>query len=113
MNYEVTGANVWKHASSLATMAGGIRRFYLNAMNSDHAYRLNQQKDAHNGTSDLKVDLADRSDADRKVPGGGVLDTDADTWNGIEFISDPLMKSPRSERSVFRPARLCYEQERF
>jgi uncharacterized protein len=93
VNYEVTGANVWKHASSLATMAGGTRRFYLSAIKSDQAHRLNEQKDAHDGSSDLKVDLADRSDADRKVPGGGVLDTEVDTWNGIEFISDPLTKA--------------------
>ena len=26
-------------------------------------------------------------------PGGGVLDTEVDTWNGIEFISDPLTKA--------------------
>jgi putative CocE/NonD family hydrolase len=93
VNYEVTGANVWKHASSLATMVGGMRRFYLSAMKSDHAYRLREQKDAHDATIDLRVDLADRSDADRKVPGGGILDTEVDTWNGIEFISDPLTKA--------------------
>jgi uncharacterized protein len=93
VNYEVTGANVWKHASSLATMADGTRRFYLSAIKSDQVHRLNEQKDAHDGSSDLKVDLADRSDADRKVPGGGVLDTEVDTWNGIEFISDPLTKA--------------------
>jgi putative CocE/NonD family hydrolase len=93
VNYEVTGANVWKHASSLATMAGGTRRFYLSAMKSDHAYGLREEKDAHDATIDLKVDLGDRSDADRKVPGGGVLDTEVDTWNGIEFISTPLTKA--------------------
>jgi putative CocE/NonD family hydrolase len=93
VNYEVTGANVWKHASSLATMAGGTRRFYLSTMKSDHAYELSEQKDAHDASIDLRVDLADRSDADRKVPGGGVLDTEVDTWNGIEFFSDPLTKA--------------------
>jgi hypothetical protein len=92
VNYEVNGANVWKHASSLAAMAGGMRRFFLSSTKPDHAYGLIEQKDAHDGTIDLKVDLADRSDADRKVPGGGVLDTDVDTWNGVEFVSDPLTK---------------------
>jgi uncharacterized protein len=93
VNYEVTGANLWKHASSLATMAGGRQRFYLSAMKSEHAYKLSVQDAAHDASIDLHVDLADRSDADRKVPGGGVLDTEVDTWNGIEFISDPLTKA--------------------
>jgi uncharacterized protein len=93
VNYEVTGANMWKHAPSLATMAGGMRRFYLSALKTNQAYGFREQKDARDGTIDLRVDLADRSDADRKVPGGGVLDTDVDTWNGIEFISDPLTKA--------------------
>jgi predicted acyl esterase len=93
VNYEVTGANVWKHSSSLATMAGSTRRFYLSAMKSDHAFELSEQKDAHDATTDLRVNLADRGDADRKVPGGGVLDREVDTWNGVEFISDPLTKA--------------------
>lgn len=93
VNYEVTGANMWKHASSMATMAGGTRRFYLSAMKTDHAYRLSEQKDRYDASIDLRVGLADRSDANRKVPGGGVLDTEVDTWNGIEFISDPLTKA--------------------
>jgi uncharacterized protein len=74
-------------------MAGGMRRFYLNAMQSDHVYKLSGKKYSHHASIDLRVDLADRSDADRKVPGGGVLDTEVDTWNGIEFISDPLTKA--------------------
>jgi uncharacterized protein len=93
VNYEVTGANEWKHASSLATMAGGTQRFYLSAMKSGRAYKLSEHNVAHDASIALRVDLADRSDVDRKVPGGGILDTEVDTWNGIEFISDPLTKA--------------------
>jgi len=90
VNYEVTGANVWKHAPSLAAMATQILRFHLSAAKSDQGYRLSRQKDSGDTFVDLKVDLADRSDADRNAPGGGVLDKTLDSWNGIEFISDPL-----------------------
>ena len=93
VNYEVTAANVWKHASSLETMATGTRRIYLSAAKSKTAYRLSDQKDAQEASIDLKVDLADRTDVDRKAPGGGVLDTELDTWNGVEFIGDPLPKA--------------------
>src|SRR5262249_8080136 len=30
------------------------------------------------------------SDADRKAPGGGVIGKEVDTWNGLQFISEPL-----------------------
>jgi uncharacterized protein len=93
VNYEVTGAIVWKHASSLAAMAGGMRRFYLSAAKSDHGYGLSEHKDTRDASVDLRVDLADRRDADRKAPGGGVLDTAVDTLNAIEFISEPLTKA--------------------
>src|ERR1700743_3866988 len=80
VNYEVTGANAWKHTSSLDMMTAAKRRVHLSVAKHEHAYKLNDQKDAHDASIDLKVDLADQSDADRKVPGGGVLDTELDTW---------------------------------
>ncbi|HYX69509.1 MAG TPA: CocE/NonD family hydrolase, partial [Terriglobales bacterium] len=92
VNYQVTGANLWKHAPTLAAMAGHTLRFHLSAVKTGQAYRLSERKDPGDAFVDLKVDLADRTDVDRKVPGGGVLDKALDTWNGIEFISDPLSK---------------------
>lgn len=92
VNYEVTGTNVWKHAPSLAGMAGGRRRLYLSAVKSDDEYRLSDSKPAANASVDLKVELADRSDADQKRAGGDVVDTAVDTRNGIEFVSDPLTR---------------------
>jgi hypothetical protein len=87
-DYEAVQA--YRASASLrsALIADGTRRFYLSATSSDHAYGFRDQKDAHDGTIDLRVDLADRSDADRKVPGGGVLDTEVDRWNGIEFFGN-------------------------
>ena len=93
VNYEVTGANVWKHAPSLAAVSQGKHRLYLSEAKSDHAYELAQKKEAHDASMDLHVDLADRSDVDRKVPGGGASDREVDTWNGIEFISAPLTEA--------------------
>lgn len=90
VNYQVTGANVWKHAPSLAGMTGQTLRLYLSATKSDLAYRLSGQKNSGDLFVPLKVDMADRSDVDRQSPGGGVLDKAVDTWNGIEFVSDPL-----------------------
>lgn len=93
VNYEVTGANVWNHADSVASMNGGMRRFYLSTEKADQVHQLSDRKDTQEGTTDLRVNLADRSDVDRKAIGGGISDKELDTWNGIEFISRPLTKA--------------------
>jgi predicted acyl esterase len=73
-------------------MADRALRFHLTADRSGNIYRLSEGKPSANAFIDLKVDLAARKDADRLTAGGGVLDTTVDTWNGLEFISDPLTK---------------------
>ena len=82
VNYEVTGANEWKHAPSIAAMSSKSMRLYLTP---EH---LSEHKADSFAT--LKVDLKDRSDAARPSIGGGVLDTAIETRNGLEFVSDPL-----------------------
>ena len=91
VNYEVTGANVWKHAASLAAMADHSWRLYLSAEKSGGTYRLNE-KNPSNTVLTQTVRLADRTDVDRKAPGGGVQDKAIDVANGFEFESDPLDK---------------------
>jgi putative CocE/NonD family hydrolase len=93
INYEVTGANVWKHAPSLATMATESARYFLStdqADSADHAYRLSNV--ATTAAIPLSVDLADRRDVDAQTPGGGVQDKGLDSANGLVFISQPLAK---------------------
>jgi putative CocE/NonD family hydrolase len=91
INYEVTGANVWKHAPSLTAMATDSARYFLSADLdglADHAYRLNSAATA--AAIPLSVDLADRRDVDAQMPGGGVQDKGLDAANGLVFISAPL-----------------------
>ena len=93
INYEVTGANVWKHAPSLAAMASDSARYYFSAEQAgptDHAYRLSSAATA--AAIPLSVDLADRRDVDAQMPGGGVQDKGLDSANGLVFISAPLAK---------------------
>jgi putative CocE/NonD family hydrolase len=90
VNYQVTGANVWKHAPTLAAMGNQKLRFHLSAAQSGKAYQLSSEIPDKEASINLKVDLADRSDVDREAPGGGILDDAVDTANALEFISDPL-----------------------
>lgn len=89
VNYEVTGANVWKHAPSLDAMANGHLRFYLSDTKSGTAYRFS---DHATGNALVEtMDFKDRSDVDAQVPGGGILDKAIDTTGGaLEFVSDPF-----------------------
>ncbi len=106
VNYQVTGANVWRHAPTLAAMANQTLRFHLSAIRAGRSYRLSDAKPTDRSFVALRVDLADRSDADRVVPGGGVVDSAVDTWNGLEFVSDPLTE--RSELSELFSGKLDF-----
>jgi putative CocE/NonD family hydrolase len=90
VNYQVTGANVWKHAPSIAAMSNETLRFYMIALRSGDSYRLSERNPETRTTVMQTVDLTDRSDADRMSPGGGVIDTAIDPWNGVTFVSNPL-----------------------
>lgn len=91
INYEVTGANTWKHAPSIAAMASEAARYFLSADVADHAYRLAAAAPT-GGSITLSVDLADRRDVDAQVPGGDVKDHGLDISNGAVFVGDPLAK---------------------
>lgn len=92
VNYEVTGANVWKHAPSVAAMSASKMRLHLTAAKQGTSYRLSGNKPARDEFITLTVNFADRSDADKPSPGGGVLDKDIDSTNGLVFVSDPFTK---------------------
>jgi putative CocE/NonD family hydrolase len=92
VNYEVMGANEWRHAPSLAAMGNQTLRFHLSAARTGDSYRLSPRKPAGGAFIPQKVDLADRTDIDRVFPGGGIVDKDLNRWNGIVFVSDPFRK---------------------
>ncbi|RUL76055.1 CocE/NonD family hydrolase [Dyella choica] len=94
VNYEVTGANIWKHAPSLATMSDTTRRFYLVGNPADNNKTVLSETAPTGKTASIPliVNLADRSDANHAPVGGGVVDTSIDTANGLSFVSQPLEK---------------------
>jgi putative CocE/NonD family hydrolase len=92
VNYEVMGANVWKHAPSLTAMANQSLRFHLSAEQTGETYQLSARKPSGETFVPQRVDLADRTDIDRVFPGGGIVDKDLNHWNGVVFASDPLLK---------------------
>jgi hypothetical protein len=92
VNYEVMGANTWRHASSFAAMANRTLHFHLGSERTGNTWLLTETMRANDATIEQKIDLADRSDANRVVPGGNILDRALDTWLGLEFVSAPFAK---------------------
>jgi uncharacterized protein len=92
INYQVTGANLWKHAASIAAMANGSVRYYLaagSATGTDRAHRLSPAQPP-GGVIRQSVDFARRRAADLNTAGGGVQDRQLDSSNGLVFLSAPL-----------------------
>jgi putative CocE/NonD family hydrolase len=88
VNFEVTGANVWRHARSIAAMANGSMRLYLNGTRAGSEFHLSSSPGSSKPVT-LSVDLTDRTDADR-APVGGIKSRQIDHNNGLVFASDPL-----------------------
>ena len=95
VNFEVMGADTWRHASTLADMATGRRRFYLTG-------RRQAGQLLFSGTPgtpvppDLTVDFADRSDVDSSQPPGV-----PDTRNALVFETEAL-KTPLEVDGLFQ-----------
>jgi putative CocE/NonD family hydrolase len=99
VNYEVMGANEWKHAPSLDGMSNGSLRFHLTAARDGDAYRLNEMKPSKDAFIRQRVDFADRSDVNR-VASDLIVGKTLDTSNGIAFVSDPIPQ-PTEVSGVF------------
>ncbi len=89
MNYQVMGADQWKHAPSLAAMAKDRLTFHLEGGASDQAHRLTLKSPGNARSAELKVDLTER-----KTENGGqperIEAKEIDTFNCITFTSEPL-----------------------
>ncbi|WP_201315224.1 CocE/NonD family hydrolase [Dyella sp. EPa41] len=92
VNYEVTGANVWKHAPSLAAMADARLRFYLGGGTAEGEFHplVGRAPSGTRASIPFAIDLADRSDLHGTTLGGRVMDTAIDTRHGLAFASRPF-----------------------
>jgi predicted acyl esterase len=83
------GANTWEHAPSLAAMANGSLRFYLEPTPSSEANRLAGKISSNTAFLRQTVNLADRSDA-AWMPASDLISKSLPIHNGMTFVSDPL-----------------------
>ena len=92
INYEVMGADQWRHLPALDAPKRKPLRFYLDTQNSKSGtYPLRAAAAGDDSSVELKVDLADRSDAQTPWP-DALIFKQLPTRNGLAFISGALDK---------------------
>ena len=90
INYQVMGANVWKHAPSLAAMGPRRLRLHFGAAREDGTWALDEQVPKRLAPIVQTVNLAERGDVDRIVPGGQAVDKAIDTVDSVVLVSQPF-----------------------
>ncbi|HUE11948.1 MAG TPA: CocE/NonD family hydrolase [Steroidobacteraceae bacterium] len=91
INYELMGANEWRHAPTLEAIASGSQRFYLDAAASGENQRLTRRKNSNSSVLQT-VNFADRTDA-AWVPPTELITKQVVPHNGVMFMSEPLTKT--------------------
>ena len=71
VNFEVMGANKWRHVHSLAAMATDRWKLYFSGGARDGDRWLFGRAPVAAGARELQVDFSDRSDADYQIPDSG------------------------------------------
>ena len=109
VNYEVMGANEWRHAASLDAMADGSLRYYFDATGSGANRRLSLRKKTNDAFVQQNANFVDRRDAAWTPPTDLISKSLAARFATI-FVSDPLPKT--SAFSGLFSGRLDFEVNR-
>jgi putative CocE/NonD family hydrolase len=91
VNYEVMGANEWRHGSSLAALSGESLKLYLDTAVSGEGRRLTRRKPTKVAFALQTVNLADRTDAGW-MPPAELISKVLASHNSLTFVSEPLTK---------------------
>ncbi len=91
VNYEVMGANEWRHAPSVDSMADGSLRYYLEGAASGVNHRLSLHRKANDAFLEQTVSFTDRRDA-AWTPPTDLISRSLAPRHGMIFASDPLTK---------------------
>jgi uncharacterized protein len=101
VNFEVMGANEWRHVSSLEAMANGSLKLFLDPAPMGASHRLTQQRAAGKGKAKSAdpgfvaqvVNLADRSDASSNWMPTNIAGNSVEVRNATNYVSAPLPRS--------------------
>ncbi|OUM00671.1 CocE/NonD family hydrolase [Variovorax sp. JS1663] len=89
VNYQVMGADRWRHVPSLDAPDRTRMRLYLDPREQDGAHRLAPSQSEPGRSARLSIDLADRRDGQVPWP-DSLRSKQLPMRNSIRFVSDPL-----------------------
>ena len=89
VNYEVMGANEWRHSDSIDAMAKSTIRYYLDPAASKDGHHLSQHKGSRAGFVHQTLSLESRTDA-AWVPSLDLISKSLVPHNHVLYESDPL-----------------------
>jgi putative CocE/NonD family hydrolase len=90
INYEVMGANEWKHAPSLEKMSNETLTFYLTDVRLGDKYQLAKVRPARFGFLEQTVDFADRKTTNNDSYPFPIVGKKPNISNGFAFLSEPF-----------------------
>ena len=99
VNFQVMGADQWRHVPTLDSSDRTRLRLYLDTRKRDGPHRLSPSPSEGGGRAQLSVDLADRRDAHIPWPDALRL-KQLPTRNTISFVSDPLPQDTEIDGSL-------------
>jgi uncharacterized protein len=110
VNFEVMGANEWRHVPSLAAMADNSQKMFLTHSQAGDAGTLEWQQRSNKTFVQQTIKLTDRSDADYQ-PSSAISGRGLSIHNAIVFESAPFAKSveingPLSGQFDFAPNKM-------
>ncbi|CAM1373315.1 CocE/NonD family hydrolase [Tenacibaculum xiamenense] len=91
INYQVMGANSWKHCSSFGNMNSNTFKFYLSNITDGQNFKLKTSKPSHEGSISYEIDLSKRSKNDSHgFFSGTIKGEEINSENAISFITEPF-----------------------
>lgn len=92
VNFEVMGANEWRHAASLEAMGNGTLKLYLDATAVGASHRLVQaRKGKVPAFVTQVVNLADRNEPDANwMPQTDIVSEGVEVRNAVAYVGSPL-----------------------
>lgn len=90
INYEVMGANEWRHAPSLEKASNETLTLYLTDRKEGDRYRLSTEKPGQAGALHQEVDFADRKTSNNDSYPFPIVGKKPNLSNGFCFLSEPF-----------------------